>query len=318
MAAADIGPEGVGSGALTVRAEGLGFRYADADRAAIDGIDVALLAGQVLLIVGPSGSGKSTLARAIAGLVPSEFPGEWRGSLRVGDIDVGRASRAQVSARVGIVFQDPGSQLVMERAGDDVAFGLENRAWPLAAMRRRVPVALGEVGLAGFEDRRSTRLSGGEQQRLALAGVLAAAPGVLVLDEPTANLDGAGTEGLYRHLATLVHADERPAATIVLVEHRVEAAWPLADLVLALDEAGHVIDVGTPAAVLARSGDRLDAAGIWRPDGLALQPPVRTDRASQPSAVAGHEPVLEISEAWYDYVPGAPVLHGVSLSMAPG
>ncbi|HET7027625.1 MAG TPA: ATP-binding cassette domain-containing protein, partial [Candidatus Limnocylindrales bacterium] len=121
-----------------------------------------LPAGHALLAVGPSGSGKSTLARAIAGLIPSEVPGDWTGSLRVGDLEVERAARATVSAAVGLVFQDPGSQLVMERAGDDVAFGLENRAWPLAAMRARVPEALAEVGLAGFEGRRSTELSGGE------------------------------------------------------------------------------------------------------------------------------------------------------------
>jgi energy-coupling factor transport system ATP-binding protein len=93
-------------------------------------------------VVGPSGSGKTTLARAIAGLVPRDVPGEWQGSLRVGDLDVASAPPAEVAARVGILFQDPGSQLVMDRAADDVAFGLENRAWPRGDADA-VPTALG-------------------------------------------------------------------------------------------------------------------------------------------------------------------------------
>jgi energy-coupling factor transport system ATP-binding protein len=213
-------------------------------------------------VVGPSGSGKTTLARAIAGLVPRDVPGEWRGSLRVGDLDVASAPPAEVAARVGILFQDPGSQLVMDRAADDVAFGLENRAWPLEAMRTRVPTALGDVGLGGFGRRRGTRLSGGEQQRLALAGVEAPMPAVLVLDEPTANLDPAGAAALFGRLTELRAARR---TTIVLVEHRADLAWPLADLVLALDATGSPIALDTPARLLARLGRRLAGEGIWVP-----------------------------------------------------
>jgi energy-coupling factor transporter ATP-binding protein EcfA2 len=304
----------VRAAALPVRAAGVGFRYASVDAPALDGIELDLPAGQVLLVVGSSGSGKSTLARAIAGLLPAEFPGEWRGSLRVGDLELSSASRTEAAAAVGIVFQDPGSQLVMEHAGDDVAFGLENRAWSLDAMRGRVPEALGDAGLAGFEERRSTRLSGGEQQRLALAGVLAAAPAVLVLDEPTANLDTSATAALYSRLRRLVHRRPgEPTTTIVLVEHRVEEAWSLADLVLALDAAGRPIDVGAPAEVLARSGARLDGAGIWRPDdGGPSRGRTRPDAGFVPA------PVLEIDEAWFDYVRGTAVLHGASLAVGRG
>ncbi|HEX4897486.1 MAG TPA: ATP-binding cassette domain-containing protein, partial [Candidatus Limnocylindrales bacterium] len=112
-------------GPLPLVAEGVRFRHAGAVRPALDGIDLRLDAGAVLLVVGPSGSGKTTLARAIAGLVPRDVPGEWQGSLRVGDLEVASATPAEVAARVGILFQDPGSQLVMDRAADDVAFGLE-------------------------------------------------------------------------------------------------------------------------------------------------------------------------------------------------
>ena len=152
----------------------------------------------------------------------------------------------------------------MDRVEDDVAFGLENRGWPSEAMHRRVPEALAVVGLDGLGRARSRTLSGGQQQRLALGGVLAARPGILVLDEPTANLDPVGADAFMRWLADL--RAER-STTIVLIEHRVEAAWPLADLVLALGPDGRPIDVGPPAEVLARSAARMRDAGIWLPGG---------------------------------------------------
>jgi energy-coupling factor transport system ATP-binding protein len=218
---------------------------------------------------------------------------------------------------VGLVFQDPASQLVMERAGDDVAFGLENRAWPLEAMHRRVPRALAAVGLDGFAERQSVRLSGGEQQRLAIAGVLAAEPGVLVLDEPTANLDPSGTATVYEWLRRVAASR---AATIVLVEHRVDEAWGLADVVLALDHDGHPIDAGDPSEVLGRSRDRMTREGIWLPDDRSTQRRGPTPKpAPDPStAAAPAEPVLELREAWYGYQRGVPVLHGVSLEVEAG
>ena len=173
-------------------------------------------------------------------------------------------AQADVAARVGVVFQDPGSQLVMERVEDDVAFGLENRAWPRDTMRHRVPEALAATGLAGLDRHRSRRLSGGQQQRLALAGALAPRPGLLILDEPTANLDAEGASTLLATLGAL-HADR--ATTVVLIEHQVDRAWPLADLVLALDATGRPIDVGPPGAVLERSATAMRAAGIWLPTG---------------------------------------------------
>ena len=293
---------------LPIRAAGVGFTYAGRPAPALRDVTFDVAAGKVLLVVGPSGSGKSTLARAIAGLVPLEIPGEWQGSLLVGELEVARAPRADVAARVGLVFQDPGSQLVMERAGDDVAFGLENRAWSLDGMRRRVPEALEAVGLGGFADRRSVRLSGGEQQRLAIAGVLAARPGVLVLDEPTANLDPAGTAAVYDWLRGVAAAR---AATVVLVEHRVEQAWAVADLVLALGPDGRPIDVGPSAEVLSRSRARLEAAGVWLPDG-------RAKRRSGPRTAVSTEPVLQVRETWFGFERGKPILHGVSLTLGAG
>lgn len=271
----------------------------------------------MLLVVGPSGSGKSTLARAIAGLIPSEIPGELSGRVIVGGLDTPRAPRAEVASRVGIVFQDPASQLILERVEDDVAFGLESLGWTLEAMRARMPVALAALGLAGFERRRTDRLSGGEQQRVALAGALAPDPGVLVLDEPTANLDPAGTAAVFHGLASLRAARR---TTIVLIEHRVEQAWPLADHVLAIGADGRPIDFGPPDTVLARSGRRLADAGIWLPSDREVTAGMAAGTGTRATRTAAGEPVVQIHDvrATADGRKGEPVLHGASLDIAAG
>lgn len=259
-------------------------------------------------MVGSSGSGKSTLARAIAGLVPWAAPGRLDGDLRLDGRRAGVADPADLTARVGVVFQDPSSQLVMERAEDDVAFGLEGRGWSRPAMRARVPTALAEAGLAGFERRRTARLSGGEQQRLALAGAFAPHPGLLVLDEPTANLDPPGALAFAERLATIRAAR---AATIVLVEHRADLAWPLADLVLALAPDGTPLALGTPAELLARHRPALHAAGIWLPDEPWPVMPATAPDLPGPALV-------EALDVDFAFERGVPVLAGLDLAIEPG
>jgi energy-coupling factor transport system ATP-binding protein len=277
-----------------------------------------LPAGDCLLVVGPSGSGKSTLALAIGGLVGGEIPAEVTGQLELDGRAVGGLVRADVAARVGLVFQDPESQLVMDRVEDEVAFGLENRAWAPAAMRGRVDEALASGGLTGLERARPARLSGGQQQRLALAGVLAPQPGLLVLDEPTAFLDPAGTAEFFDRLAAVRAAG---GTTIVLVEHRVDRAWPLADLVLALDGEGRPIDVGPPAEVLARSGDRIEASGTWLPGDRAAgrAPDGRPAReADTGDRAGGRAPFVQAFHAGFEYEPGRRVVRDVDLVLEAG
>jgi energy-coupling factor transport system ATP-binding protein len=219
------------------------------------------------------------------------------------------------ATRVGLVLQDPAAQLVMERVEDDVAFGLENRGWPAPAMRVRVPEALADVGLAGMERRRSRRLSGGQQQRLALAGALAAHPGLLILDEPTANLDPDGAAAL---MAALTELRKAGSTTIVLIEHRVDQAWPLADMVLALGADGEQIDVGPPAEVASRSGARMAAAGTWLPvsvEGQLPRPTLAGEAA--PAPTSGRE-VVRATDLRFAYEAGSPVLRDVSMSAREG
>lgn len=274
-------------------------------------MDIELEPGDCLLVVGPSGSGKSTFGLAVAGLVPREIPGSVAGSLIVDGRETATFEPAELAAAVGLVFQDPAVQLVMDRVEDDVAFGLENRGWPTGRMKVRVPEALAAVGLAGFDRRHAGELSGGQQQRLALAGVLAAQPGILVLDEPTANLDPAGAAAFLERLADL---RARRAATIVLVEHRVDTAWPLADLVLALGPNGAPIAIGTPDAVLREAGPRMAAAGIWLPE--AAGPAGVGASPGAPESIGRQ--MLEAHALRFGYDRRNPVLRDVDLVAAEG
>ena len=279
---------------------------------ALQGIDLDVAPGDCLLVVGPSGSGKSTFGLALAGLAPREIPGLVAGSLTVDGHETVSIEPAALAAAVGLVFQDPAVQLVMDRVEDEVAFGLENRGWPRARMRSRVPEALAEVALGGSERRHARDLSGGQQQRLALAGVLAPQPGILVLDEPTANLDPVGTAALFERLARI---RAKRAATIVLVEHRVEAAWPLADLVLALGADGAPIAAGTPDSVLRDAGPTMAAAGIWLPEGERAGSADERFRGRRSTTGV---PLIEAQGVTFGFDEHVPVLHGVDLSAAAG
>ncbi|MBO4210968.1 ATP-binding cassette domain-containing protein, partial [Micromonospora echinofusca] len=202
-------------------------------------------AGERVLLLGPSGAGKSTLLAALAGLLP-EDSGE-----REGHVEVDGLEPRKARDRVGVVFQDPESQLVMARCGDDVAFGLENRGVPADEIWPRVDEALARVGFPYPRDRPTAALSGGEQQRLALAGVLALRPGLLLLDEPTANLDPAGAALVRQAVTTALSPD----TTLILVEHRVTEALPLVDRVVVLQPGGGVRADGPPEQVFAAHGD---------------------------------------------------------------
>jgi len=251
-----------------IRLTGFGWRYAGRRAWAVRGVDLRIEDGERVLLLGLSGAGKSTLLAALAGLL-SEESGEREGEIHV-------------DGRAGILFQDPQAQLVMARCGDDVAFGPENLGVPEDAIWPRVREAVDAVGFGYPLDRSTHALSGGEQQRLALAGVLALRPSVLLLDEPTANLDPPGAALVRDALARL-------DTTMVLVEHRVADALPLVDRVVVLTPEGIRAD-GSPSAVFAEYGDELADGGVWVP-----QHPVLPRRAAAP--------------------PGAPLLaaHGVAV-----
>ncbi len=259
---------------------GFGWRHAGRRAWAVRGVDLHVAHGERVLLLGPSGAGKSTLLAALAGLLP-EDSGEAEGTVEIDGLDPRKARE-----RVGILFQDPQTQLVMARSGDDVAFGCENRGVPAADIWPRVCDALDRVGFPYALSRRTAALSGGEAQRLALAGVLALRPGLLLLDEPTANLDPAGA-GLIRSALSravtgravtgravtgravtgraVTGRGHDADSTMILVEHRVAEALPLVDRVVVLAPGGGVQADGPPAAVFAAHGASLAEQGVWVP-----------------------------------------------------
>ncbi|MBT8223883.1 MAG: energy-coupling factor ABC transporter ATP-binding protein [Dactylosporangium sp.] len=243
---------------MTVEVRGFGWRHAGRRAWAVRGIDLRIEPGERVLLLGPSGAGKSTLLAALAGLLP-EDSGEAEGTVMVGGRPPGAAE-----GRVGIVFQDPQAQLVMARCGDEVAFGLENLGWDPPAIWPRVDQVLATVGFPYGRDRPTSALSGGEQQRLVLAGGLAPRPGLLLLDEPTANLDPAGA-ALVRQALAAMAADPACPASVVLVEHRVADVLDLVNRVVVLSGEGGIAADGPPGAVLDHHGGALAEQGVWVP-----------------------------------------------------
>ncbi|MDX2377483.1 ATP-binding cassette domain-containing protein [Microbacterium sp. LRZ72] len=238
------------------------IRYPDADAPAPADVSFDVAPGEVVLLLGPSGCGKSTLSLAFNGLIPHALPAEIDGAIDVGGIRTAASTVAQLSTQVAMVFQDPDAQLVTGSVLDEVAFGPENLRLPVDEVLRRAEDALRRVGLWERREHNPERLSGGGRQRLAIACALAMAAPLLVLDEPTANLDPAGIEDVYDALTDIVADGDR---AIVLVEHNLDQAIGLIDRVVVLDAAGRVVADGDVDAVLRARADALHALGVWLP-----------------------------------------------------
>ena len=231
---------------VEVRARGWGWRHAGRRAWAVRDLDLDIPAGQRVLLLGPSGSGKSTFLAGLAG------------TLLLDNVQAHQARR-----RAGLLLQDPDAQLVMNRVGDDVAFGPENHGVPGEQIWPLVDEALRLVGFGYGRDRLTSALSGGEKQRLALAGVIALRPGLLLLDEPTANLD---PESGREVLAAVDHVLAATGATLVVVEHRVATWLDRVDRVIVFGPDASVVADGPPASTLAAHAGPLRAAGVWLPD----------------------------------------------------
>lgn len=243
--------------AARVSARGWGWRHSSRLRWAVRELELTIEPGERVLLLGASGSGKSTLLQALAGVLGGSEEGESEGELLIDGRPPGESR-----GRAGLVLQDPDSQVILAKVGDDVAFGCENLGVAREEIWRRVHEALDAVGLDLPLDRSTATLSGGQKQRLALAGVLAMRPGLLLLDEPTANLDPAGVTEVRDAVARVL---ESTGATLVVVEHRVDVWLPLVDRVVVLSADGGLLADGAPDVVLAKQGRSLAEAGVWVP-----------------------------------------------------
>jgi len=237
-------------GEKAIEVEGLRFRYPE--REALDGIDLVVRRGEFVGITGPSGAGKSTLCVCLKGLIPA---GEISGRIMVSGKEIDRLSPFQESS--AIVFQDPETQIIGLTVAEDVAFGPENLKRDPDWIRAHIPETLKIVRLEAYENAETYQLSGGQKQRLAIADALILQPDIMILDEPTSELDPVGKEEVLDVIARLRHERD---LTVVMVEHAAEQLAEMADRIIVM-EAGRIVDQGPPN-ILYRN-----AAIFHRPDG---------------------------------------------------
>ena len=299
-------PLGEGAGAR-VCARDWGWRHAGRKNAALSGVDLDIAPGERVLVLGPSGSGKSTLMGGLAGLLGGAEEGEATGTLTVDGV-----APAEARGRVGLLMQDPDAQVVLARVGDDVAFGMENLGVAREEIWPRVENSLEAVGLSVPLDHSTTELSGGQKQRLALASILAMGPGLLLLDEPTANLDPSGVAEVRAAVETVV---ERTGATVVVVEHRVDVWASLVDRVIVVADGAIAAD-GPLDEVLAQQGDALRERGIWLPgDDVAAEVGPAPE---VPPASSEATPIARVTDLTIGYDASAPVRSGIDLTIERG
>jgi energy-coupling factor transport system ATP-binding protein len=321
-------------------ARGLTYRYPDAAAPALRDVSLDIEPGSFTVVAGESGCGKSTLLRAACGLVPHFHGGEAEGELVVGGLSVREHGPSDLAAVCGTVLQEPETQVVMGGVRAEIALPLEHRGEGATAVARAVEETALTLGIAQLLDRRVETLSGGELQRVALAAALAGRPALLVLDEPTSQLDPVAGDELVWLLRRL---NEEWGIAVLLAEHRLERCLPAADRVLALEDGAVICDaappdfldwaaaerpaLATPAARLfARARlkplpvsvrdarDRLRGAGLLPAPGSPddLPAPRRVRRRRRPPAA------LELRGLWYEIPDGPAILRGIDLRVEPG
>ncbi|HEX2044606.1 MAG TPA: ABC transporter ATP-binding protein [Gaiellaceae bacterium] len=279
------------------RVERLTFTYPGGERPAVRGLSLELHAGELVALLGPSGSGKSTLLRALAGLVPHFHGGRFEGVVEVGGRDTRRARPSELAGTVATVFQDPEDQIVMGRVENEVAFGLENVGTPPAQIWPRTCAALAAVGAGALAPRRTAELSGGELQRVCLASALALEPELLLLDEPTSQLDPEAADEFLAHVRA-------SGAAVLLAEQRTARALALASRVLFLEDGELLLD--------APHGEAVAWLAEHRP-AYVPSPPAGNGRRTAPGEV-----VCRAEDVRFSYRRGAPVLDGVHLELRRG
>ncbi|HTX93316.1 MAG TPA: ABC transporter ATP-binding protein [Anaerolineales bacterium] len=301
---------------LTV--ENLSFRYRDRATTAVRGLSFSANPGQILLIAGASGCGKTTLIRAVNGLIPRSYKGELGGRVLLHGEDTAGWSLSRISQAVGTVLQDPERQILGTRVLHEVAFGLENLGLPRPEILARADEALEYLNIAYLRDRETFNLSGGEKQKVALAGVLAMRPSILLLDEPLASLDPASayeTLDMVRRLA-----DE--GMTVLMIEHRVEDVLrirPERVMFMADGEIKYLGPLGGLADVVDYHEVKLSAPVVIE---RAKRDPAPAELKILPSSALGTgpsaEPLVSFQQVAFDYESGAEVLHGIDLDIRRG
>ena len=273
-----------------IKVDNLKFKYAGSEKFALNGVSFNVKRGEFFTVMGRNGAGKTTLALCLAGVIPHYIEGEFEGKILVDGVDVASVTIPEVAKKLGLVLQDPEDQIVGVTVRDDVAFGPCNLGLSKEIVLRRINDALKMVRLSGYEDRETFALSGGEKQRLAIAGILALGPSIIVADEPTSQLDPAGKREVFETLLQLNMIEKK---TIVMITHETDWAMKYSHRIGILD-AGKFVAIGSPREVLLKLGvDGLVQHGIRPP-----QIPHLFFKLSQKGVISWNSnPWLDVEEA---------------------
>ncbi len=233
--------------------ENLSYAYPNADTLALNDVSLSVNKGEFVVVCGPTGAGKTTFCRCILGLIPHFFGGDMSGKVIVLDTDTRYIQPSRLAAKVGLVFQNPEDQLIAMSVEEELAFGLENLGLPRDEIKKRIDETLSLVNIGELRDRSPSELSSGQQQKVAIAAVLAMNPEILVLDEPTSMIDPRSALDITQFLNEL---NKERGVTVIVAEHRLENLVSFADKIVVLNKGG-IVQTGSPREIFA-SDDLLE------------------------------------------------------------
>ena len=331
-----------------ITVQDVSWRYTGTEDDVLRGVSLDVDEGEIVLLTGRNGAGKTTFCNLLNGLIPHFYTGDLRGNVIVDGIDTKESFVGFLATRVGLLFQDPASQLISGSVEDEVDFALENIGLPVEEIEERTQAALEYVGLDAYRDRPPFALSGGQQQAVALACIMALNPVIYVLDEPTSNLDPYGTLQIFSLLDKLATEQRR---TFVVVEHKLEELIDTADRVVVIDE-GKIVTSGTPREVLGGKAELLSEMGLWPPqmallayrlrhlglmkegiapltlkegievfsellesNGVAKTSPGKKNESTSQYTPRSGEPLISLRDLRFTYPTGAEAIKGVSLDI---
>lgn len=324
-----------------IKIENFTFYYSDAEKPALEDINLEIQDGEFVLVTGPSGGGKSSLCRCLNGLIPHFYGGKVAGKVEVQGLNVMKHPTKEMATKVGMIFQDPENQLVATDVEREIAFGLENLAFPRNLIAKRMEESLDTLGISGLRYRQVHELSGGEKQKVVIASVLALHPEILILDEPTSELDPKSAEEV---LSIVERLNDELGITVVLIEHRLDRVLQHVDRLIVLDQ-GRVVADGSTRDILNKSYQEITDTGVGMPPIIKLAHELENRGISvneapltvkegrimlkglfqktpgqlpQCNKKGDNKPVIEVEKLWHVYPGGPAALKNVSLRVNEG
>lgn len=309
------------------------FTYEGSNIPALKDINLSIKPGEIVLITGPAGSGKTTLCSCINGLIPHFHEGNLQGDVLIRTYNTKKARIGGLASLVGMVFQDPESQLVTSSVADEVAFGPENFGVPREEINERVQTALAATRLEGYEEREPFNLSGGEQQACVIASIYAVQPDIYVMDEPLANLDPSGRAQVLRLIIEVAKKREK---TLVIVEHALEEVIPLVDRIVVMHQGEivrdgtveHVLSLGDIPQVFTRppiiqlAEKFLQTVKPFTPENFFKElsskytlGSVQANNSQMSESVFERKPIIEVRDVSYSYTQEKEALKNISLTI---